>query len=211
MPSKTAAPPEIPYSDKSDPINEPAVTKEMAERLHALLSLSGDATLDKTGKLTIANDAVTAAKIKALAVEEGKIKDGAVASRKLKPTVGQIQATGNVTLTNAYQDVTGAKLEITPDVASKLLCVPIFGFEIVEKTLLCQGLLNVDGSDESNAVAEFQAGQVSIGTVSTISVVSLPEPGHKYTIKMRAQKFPNEGVAKALSGATRMMYQLVAS
>jgi hypothetical protein len=134
------------------------------------------------------------------------------ADELLRPMVGEIQATGTIALTNAYQDVTGATLEITPDVPSKLLCTAIFGLEVVEGALLLEGLLSLDGVDQTDAVADYQPQQAGAhACVSTISVLSLPEAGHKYTVKMRAQKFPNEGSAKALSGLTRMLYQLVAA
>jgi hypothetical protein len=199
----------------------------------AYKAMSGDATIDEDGKLAIggkkivtemlvdlgvttgkiANKAITLAKLaEALGLTEGYFADGAVTSRKLKPTRGLIQATGSLNLTNSYQDIPGAVWEITPSVPSRAQLVLIFNFEITEAAaeLGCSGIISVDGVDQFNAVADMAAPAAGhSATVATIQDLSLSAAPH--SIKMRAQKFPNIGKASALSGATRMMFNLMAS
>lgn len=74
----------------------------------------------ETGKIKA--QAVTTAKIALLAVTEALLGDGAVTSRKLKPTIGEVPATGSIVgIGGGYTDVPGASLVITPSVASKLV------------------------------------------------------------------------------------------
>jgi hypothetical protein len=148
---KTAAPWEIPYYLSTDkPPDLAAVTKAIADRTHAVLpsgtltdgrivvvesgaaafkAMSGDATIDKTGKLTIANDAVTAAKIAenavgsseiaADAVGSSEIADGGVTSREFKPTVFETSTGEIANLVSVHADLASA--EVTPPVNSYLL------------------------------------------------------------------------------------------
>lgn len=160
--------------------------------------------------------AVTAAKIAEGAVTETKIGDGAVTSRKMKPTTGLVAASADLALTEAYQDITGTTLEITPAVASILLVTTVFDIEIhpnAEKAATGIGTLSVDAVDQER-VAQKQALIVPTGNAVLRDTVfqqyRLALTAAKHTIKMRCKKTGAEPM-KVYKTNTCFMYQLVAS
>lgn len=152
-------------------------------------AMSGDATIDKNGALTIS--------------------DGAVSSRKLKPTVGIFSSSGSMNLPEALTDVAGAVLEITPSVASILKVVATFDFEVITGTSLrtLTGTLGLDGVDQTQtAVYKTTA---TGGLVSVTQVYSLALTAAKHTIKMRAKSDVAEN--GRVTKNTRALYELVAA
>lgn len=179
----------------------------------------------ETGKLQalavttakLAGESVTAAKLAANAVEEAKIKDKAVTSRKAKLTAGIEPATGNLTLTGAFQDVPGASLAITPAVASLLLVTAVFDLEVHSEgpQVYAVGGLNVDGEDEEEtAVTGILPPGNNIIIRQTVSqVYAIPLTAAAHTIKLRAKR---EGSVAASNNTciednTRFLYELIAS
>jgi len=171
----------------------------------------------------IKNGAVTAAKLAAESVEEAKIKEGAVgtaklanaaaSSQKLKPTAGVVAASEALAVTTSYQDVPGAKLEITPAVASTLLIVATFDFQNPATngpTLL--GTLKLDSETEEAAVARWKTPSVegtTGGVYSQVYALSLSVAAH--TIKMRAKREGGISNGETKAVTTRMLYTLFAS
>jgi hypothetical protein len=187
----------------------------------AYKAMSGDATIDKTGKLVIANDAITAAKIApdavgpseiatdavgpaeiaAGAVGEAEVADGAVSSRKLKPTCGVVtaelvEAWGTA---NTWVDVAGAKLEITPAVASTLLVSTVLTMEATTtsvtggETFELKSSLKVDAEAEQTRIGLYQqTGLVAPPLPYTIQVVQFYAlaltAAVKHTIQLRGRK-----------------------
>ena len=149
---------------------------------------------------------------------EGGIADGAISSKKLKPTAGVITASGESTLTASYADVSGAKLEITPSVASLLLVTAVFDFEVETvatpgAVVEAVGSLKVDSESEQSIGAIFS--KKSLGTVDALrnsasQTYALSLTAATHTIKMRAKK-NGEGTAKARTFATRLSYLLLAA
>jgi hypothetical protein len=160
-----------------------------------------------TGKL--ANLAVTAAKLAALAVEEAKIADGAVTSRKAKLTCGLVEATESLTIASeTFADIVGAKLEITPPVASKLKVTAVFDVEAGSAACVINGGLNLDGSNQVR-FATFKAGIEGGRTLITqIHILSLTAALH--TIKLVGRRQAGTG-GKIISPHTAFIYELVAS
>lgn len=154
-----------------------------------------------------------AAQIKALADALDVLKWG---SRNLKPTMGVVQATSNLTLTESYADVAGGVLEITPAVASLLKITTIFRFTGVGEAgsgVSMVGTVKLDAAAEEARVAASNAhsgGAESQATVSQVHLLSLTAA--KHTIKLRAKKFGGGGTTGLLVAAdTCFMYELVAS
>lgn len=209
---------EWPYPLTTDkPPDGPANFKAQAERAEAIFAgtsgqvlidqstgvpapktLKGDATLAADGTLTLANGAIV----------EAKVGDAAVTSRKAKLTKGVVAATGNLALGEAFADIPGAKLEITPAVASRLFITAIFYIEVTGLTH-AEGTINVDGADNAaHAIVYRQAEGTPIMCGSQVYEVSLTAAAH--VIKMRANR-PALSSANALGTHTRFMYELVAA
>lgn len=155
------------------------------------------------------------AQIKALAEALDVLKWG---SRNLKPTIGKVNGSGSViTLTASYADITNAKLEITPAVASTLLMICTFDLSVHANnsatTAQAAGTINVDGADTSSPLADLQelapATSVVIGgTVSQTYAVALTAAAH--TIKLRAKKVSGNEAA-CNPGNSGFLYALFAS
>lgn len=99
---------------------------KLREYLNELLNAENKVLGEKLAKETL-----TAEKLAANAVEEAKIKDGAVTSRKAKLTAGSNQASGNLGLTGEFVEIPGTALTITPAVPSLLLVSAVFDFYTV--------------------------------------------------------------------------------
>jgi hypothetical protein len=228
---KTAAPHEVPYAlDNDKPTSVPVLTKAMADRVHLRLdaiapkqivgatkkqllianasgvvtavTASGDVTNDESGVFTVA--------------------DGAVTSRKFKPTEGIKTAENDMSPGETLSDITlvGGNLVIVPAVASILRITAVFGVQMAGVkggALYCNmtGTINVDGSDQTakaeyqaylNSTAELQA----IEDVTIAQVYRIPLTAASHTIKMRAAR-ANAGTVKVWAGKTQMLYELVAA
>lgn len=154
----------------------------------------------------IAANAIEAKHIIEGAITETKLADGAVTSRKFKPTTGVVVATEDLELTGAYADVPGAKLEIIPAVASKMLITAVFegnGMDLI-------GSLKVDSESESTATARVPRTEGQ-GTATGTQVYELALPAEKHTIKLRAKVAVGGGTHKCLAAGTRFTYELVSS
>ncbi|HUB99264.1 MAG TPA: hypothetical protein VMS11_05515 [Solirubrobacterales bacterium] len=200
----------------------------------AYKAMSGDVTMDSAGVTTIGakkvttakleekavttakldDKAVTGAKIDDATLTEAKLGDGAVSSRKLKPTVGYVQANGEYTsLETAYKDVPGAKLEITPPVASKLLVMATFALNVNGGGGVgagASGTVSLDGVDQSRSAGWGQGGETKVWLeidVSQSYLFSLTAAAH--TIKLRAGKA--SGSTQVDGFNTGFFYMLFAS
>lgn len=131
-------------------------------------------------------------------------------SRNLKPTVGVKQAEKDLTLTGSYQDITmvGGNLEITPVVASVLLVIPTFDFNVAGVGAHGNGTVRLDAADQARTAEWGNGGGTDSWQSKTVSqnyALSL-EPG-AHTIKMRAK-----GSGGSLIAAnTSFLYLLLAS
>lgn len=130
-------------------------------------------------------------------------KDGSATSQKLKPTVGIISSTADLTLSGSFQDIAGTELKITPAVASKLKVTAFFD---LEGNASCDGCLNLDGVDQTAALAHMGPTVETFErhTVGQVFLLTLTAAAH--TIKMRAR-----GVGIAHHPNTQALYELVAS
>lgn len=154
-------------------------------------------------------NSVTSAKIEDGSVAEGDLADKAVTSRKAKLTCGQVEATENLTIASeAFADVVGAELKITPAVASLLKVTAVFDVEGGSAGSVIIGGLNLDGVDQTR-VAVYKTGTANTQTMITQTyVLALSVAAH--TIKLRGRRNAGEG-GKILSAHTGFMYELVAS
>lgn len=227
---KTAAPHEIPYFEPLDkPPNMATVTKAMADQTAARLdaiapkqivgatkkqllianasgvvtavTASGDVTNDESGVFSIG-----IAKIL-----EAMLADGAVTSRKLKPTLGTVHASESLTLTEFYVDVPGSQREITPVVPS-LLVVLMAATMSQKESGTANCVLNVDEADQTD-LAQINNNNAGAITVSTFTPYLLSLSAAKHTIKMRARRTGGAGsvVGTAPNGRSGYLYALFAS
>jgi len=152
----------------------------------------------------LADGAITNAKVDAAAAIAGSKLD--TGDGRLVQTTGLVVASGDLALTGSYQDVPGATVTFTPDVACYALVTAVFNFR---STYGARGLLTVDGVDET-AYAEIgnpTAATVGHGTPSQVYKVALTVASH--TLKLRALSDAGpSGTCEA--DATRFLYQLVA-
>lgn len=148
------------------------------------------------------------AQIKALAELLDTLKWG---SRNLAPTVGMVNASGGLLLTESAVDVPGAVLEITPAVASKLLVVSSFRL-MARNSGGASGSIWLDGVKSSKECGVSLTGTTT-GAASSVSVPLyevLTLTAAKHTIKLRAQKEGTVECTLTASG-TGFLYVLVAS
>lgn len=235
MPSKTAAPFEIPYSLEADkPPSMEAASKPPAERVHKLLgeiglsqlvageanegkliivnsgaaaykAMSGDATISKTGVLTIGekkilrkmledkivngekidDKTITLAKlVEALGLTEGYLADGAVGSRKLKPDFTVLDSGG------IEKKASGSYLtwERTPAVASVAIIQGFFKTRVEEGGTPKSSIgmrLYIDGViSPGEEVFYFQGGaEGDATTLVGVWQVALTAAKHKFELK----------------------------
>lgn len=158
----------------------------------------------------IAALAVTEAKIAALAVTEEKLADGAATSRKVKLTSGVIRSTAELELTEAWQDLAGTTLKLTPAVKSRLLIVTAFQFQNTGIGGSCDGTISVDGVTDEVDSAGYgwgaQTAQSNLNGLSEIYSVELTAAEH--TIKLRAKCHIGEGFNehRALKGCSFLYF-----
>jgi hypothetical protein len=248
----------VPYALKADkPPSVESITKAMAEKIQALVpsgtksdgrivvvesgapaykAMSGDATIDKTGKLTIANKDGEAATPsmrtlgtgakQAAAGNDSRLSDervpldGSATSRKTKLTAGIKRASKTETfLTNVYQDIEGTTLEITPEVSSLLLVNSTFHFQITGaggiENVEALGRLMVDEVGQAQLATLRLEGTELLknltalhATVTQSYVISLTAA--KHVLKLQAGR-AIQGTAKCFGGDTALAYTLIAS
>lgn len=174
----------------------------------------------ETGK--IANLAVTAAKLAEACVETAKLADGAVTevkiadaaatSRKTKLTAGKIAASEGLALGEAYGDIPGCKLEITPLVASNLLIIATFDFTNSSEGIGVAenvGSISVDGAAENASIARQRG--VFNGWASVSQSYVIPLTAALHTIKLRAKRASGTVASEAAKAGTGFSYVLLAS
>jgi hypothetical protein len=166
---------------------------------------SSEIAADAVGSSEIAENAVGASEIAAGAVGESELADGAANSRKIKPTVGLITSTKNLTLSGSWQDVPGAELTITPAVASKLKITAFFD---LEGNVTCKGAVSLDGVDQTTSTALMgpTVETYERHTVGQVWLLSLTAASH--TIKLRAW---GSASSTAHFPGTQALYELVAA
>lgn len=157
-------------------------------------------------------------------IVETDVADGAVSSRKLKPTVGTKAASADLALGTSYADIalTGGDLSITPAVASLLKVTAVFNFRLIgtvstEGYMEARGTINLDGADQTAEAYALHLSDSPASSADTLNVtvtqvylLSLTAAAH--TIKMRGRRGSSVlGGASALSPMTRMLYELVAA
>lgn len=186
----------------------------------------------KVGESKLANDAVTAAKIAENAVGsseiapgavgaseiadgsvgESELADGAVTSQKAKLTMGVAAASEDKALASlSFEDVPGAKLEITPAVASYLKVTIV----ATRNGSAVGGLfasVKLDAEAEQAACACIPSTLESLTYVSATQVYLLSlAKGTKHTIQMRAKKQGEKSACTLAATHTRMFWELFAA
>jgi len=167
----------------------------------------------------IALEAITTALIADGAVTEVKVADGAITSRKHKPTTGIITPTETLNLGEAYADVPGTALEITPAVASYLKITAVFEMFLTSANSefgisggRIYATISVDGVDQPTVAFMQHTDDKSESHWETVSQVYLiPLTAAKHTIKMRARKEQTTNQTQIIKNNTQMIYELFAS
>ncbi|MGH2939840.1 MAG: hypothetical protein ACRDPE_17145 [Solirubrobacterales bacterium] len=186
-----------------------------AEKIKALAVTTAKLAALAVTTEKIENLAVTSAKIAELAIIEGKIADAAVTSRKFKPSVDLIEASATLACTEAFQDIAGCKLEITPAVASYLLIHAVFDAEVHPNNsptaASVVGALNVDGVVQARQAFK-QVLSPAANTTNRDTIAQnwkIPLTAVKHTIKLQGKKGGPEPV-NIFPTATNFLYMLVA-
>jgi hypothetical protein len=188
---------QIPYYLGTDkPPDMAAVTKAMADKIEstfvgassqllivqdtgapAAKAMKGDATLAKDGTLAIA--------------------DAVVTSRKTKLTIESKVASGNLALTEAFQDLPGTPLEITPLVASTLFLVATFRMLAIGGAT-AHGTVRVGEVDQTDeAFLTPEAAKTVLASVAQI--YTIPLTAAKHTIALCAKR-TGGGSGECLTG-----------
>jgi len=200
----------------------------------AYKAMSGDGTIDANGVLTLAANSVGSAEIAPNSVGMDEVDENSVllganldtTDGRLRLTSGLVSASADRTLTGAYQDITGATVTFTPDVAAHALVLAAFDFDWVqfvpgatnELGSELAGTLTVDGVAQTKQ-AKFGGGvsvsgtQVEIdgrATVHQIYRVALTAASH--TLKLQARMEQDFGMDQKVCRAagTQFLYALVA-
>ncbi|MGZ4542076.1 MAG: hypothetical protein ACXVXI_02895, partial [Mycobacteriaceae bacterium] len=122
------------------------------------------------------------------------------------PTMGEVDASGNLTLTGSAQDVPGATITLTPTVPGKLLVVGTFDFSCTVAGEILSGNLNVDGTAQTQAA--LMAGSINRLAVTRHWTVSLTAASH--TIKLQASRLSGTGTTHSVNSIhTGFSYQFV--
>jgi hypothetical protein len=127
--------------------------------------------------------------IKGGAIGTAEIADGAVSSRKVKLTEGEVSATEDLELTEAYADIPGATLEITPPVASilKVYARYCFEFKLPAETLgLVMGSVRVGEGSESKGAAVY--GRGSSADITDVAMRRQTTITQTFRLKLAAEK-----------------------
>lgn len=115
-------------------------------------------------------------------------QDASVLSRNLKPTYGRLQATSNLTLSTALQDIPGCTVTFSPATASNVLVWGVFaanGNSAVTAGDLMQGALVVDGTAQGSSATFVFSTITARATVTQVWLIALSAASH--TIKLQAQ------------------------
>lgn len=187
---------------------------------------SGDVTTDNTGALSIGTGKVTSTHVLDGTLLNADVNaSAAIAGSKLDTGDGRlVQATdiatasGDITLTTSYADVTGATKTFTPDVACYAIVTAVFDFDVGSigdgETAFGQGTLVVDGTPQTPVATH--GGSNNLGgdlatrsTTSQVYRVALSVASH--TLKLQAKKVESGStVVTCEADNTRFLYQLVA-
>jgi len=121
------------------------------------------------------------------------------------PTAGEVDASGEITLTGIAQDVPGAGVTlVTPK--GKLLVTATFDFSVVIASEILGGALNVDGAGVSREA--YTAGQLQRQATSQTWMVSLDSGSH--TIKLQARRVSGSAAGHTVNSPhTGFTYQFI--
>lgn len=217
---KTAAPWEIPYLAESDIPDMGAGDKAIAERVATILSAENQQNLDwlKKGtekQLIVCNSSGVPQYVAmggdATLAEDGTltVSDGAITSRKFKPTAGAVAASEDLTVSDTIQDIPGSSFEITAAVSSLLLLTATFTVFIeCTTTTGVRGSIQVDAKEQT-APALLRVQSSTLATISQSYAVSLTAGTHKIT--QRAGYDVGNSPVTCNSFETGMVYLLVAA
>lgn len=145
------------------------------------------------------------------------IGDGAVTSRKFKPTVGVKVASEEKALAAnpvfTQIPLTGGNLEITPAVASNLIVLSHFSMRVhgITKPVELFGHMRVDAEDRAEA---YDRSGAADSTLSALMLDVIPLTAAKHTISMRAAYEEGGVFSEGNPAATidnRFLYALVAA
>lgn len=186
----------------------------------AYTAMKGDATLAEDGTVTIANDAINAAKIAENAVGsseiaagaagESELADKAVTSRKTKLSSGVVTASENLSLSGSYADVAGASLAITPVIASTLYIVSVVNFSAGSAAWEGVATFKVDSEAELSPLSGAKL--TNSGDYQQVpQVYAIPLTAAAHTIKMRAKRTAGTGGFIVASSNTQFLWLLMAS
>jgi hypothetical protein len=122
------------------------------------------------------------------------------------PTMGEVDATGNLTLTGTAQDVPGATITLTPTVPGKLVVIGTFDFSVAVSGEILGGYLNVDGAALTQAA--LLSGPENRAAVTRQWTVSLTAASH--TIKLQAYRVSGTSTAHLVNSThSGFSYQFV--
>jgi hypothetical protein len=122
------------------------------------------------------------------------------------PTMGEVDATGNLTLTGAAQDIPGATITLTPTVPGKLVVTGTFDFSCTVAGEILGGYLNVDGTALTQGA--LMAGSINRLAVTRHWTVSLTAASH--TIKLQAYRLSGAGTTHSVNSThSGFSYQFV--
>ena len=162
----------------------------------------------------IKDGAVTAQKIANSAVIESKIEDGAVTSRKAALSIAIKEATGDKTLIEAYADIPGASVTVSPSVEMAMTIWATFHFGSNDTLgLIGQaiGSISLDGAKEDpNQAILFGPKKQSRARATVFQTYSLTLSPGSHTVKMRAKEQTSDD-AVCFGENTQMLYMLTAA
>jgi hypothetical protein len=143
---------------------------------------------------------------------DGPVQIGGLAAALdplVKPQRGIKSASEGFELPEAYKDVPGTTLEITPPTASTLLVVGTWHFQSAGAGTILQGTMSLDGVDQA-AVALLTVGGANAHyqTVSQVYALALAA-AEKHTIKMRAKSSTKSVVYSLVAANTRFLYAML--
>lgn len=178
----------------------------------AFKAMSGDVSINENGVTQIGNSKLATGMYQDGSVTAAKVADGAVTSRKLKPTVGIVEATSSgKAVGGAFEDVTSATLEITPDVASKIKITAVWHGQRLSGAGAIQGCMRLDGVDQTAAAPISYIPDVTgaLAVMTQVYIFSLTT--EKHSIKMRVKDASGGGGITYVASSTRFLYELIAS
>jgi hypothetical protein len=153
-------------------------------------------------------------------IDNENIKAGAgITAEKMASSIGSTlkgfqagvkQLGSDMSLTTAYADLSGAKLEIVPTVESKL-----YVYMVVRRsagTSVVTASLKLDSNAEETVVAEVAPGASSSEGATAAQVYELTLSAASHTVQMRAKRGASgSGSATAAAGSSRFAYLLLAA